>query len=89
MPMLTAEMLPLPSAQSGATSDRGKPLARDGSAPVALVQRGSDASDTPDPSYWTAYDHYMVEREARAMRRVYVWTLLARAWAALGPALGR
>jgi hypothetical protein len=25
----------------------------------------------------------MVEREARAMRRVYVWTLLAKAWSGL------
>jgi hypothetical protein len=49
-----------------------------------VLPRESVESDRPDQRYWTAYDHYMVEREARAMRRVYVWTLLAKAWMALG-----
>ena len=39
-----------------------------------------DVHHGPDRSYWTAYDHFMVEREARAQRRAYVWALLARAW---------
>jgi len=41
------------------------------------------AGDRADPSYWTAYDHYMVEREARALRRAYTWSLIARGWQAL------
>jgi hypothetical protein len=41
-------------------------------------RRSSDRDDAPDTSYWTAYDHFMVEREARAMRRAYVWSLIAR-----------
>ena len=41
--------------------------------------RTADAAQ-PDRSYWTAYDHFMVEREARAMRRAYTWSLLVRGW---------
>jgi hypothetical protein len=51
--------------------------------PAELPLASWDADDVPNQSYWTAYDHYMVEREARAMRRVYVWALLAKAWFAL------
>ena len=40
-------------------------------------------ADRPDKSYWTAYDHFMVEREARAMRAAYTWALVARGWQAL------
>ena len=41
--------------------------------------RGHPA-DVPDPSYWTSYDHFMVEREARALRRAELYALIARAW---------
>lgn len=34
--------------------------------------------DLPDRSYWTAYDHFMVEREARALRRRYVRVMIGR-----------
>jgi len=34
-------------------------------------------SGLPASAYWTAYDHYMIEREARACRRAYVWSLVA------------
>ena len=34
-------------------------------------------SGLPDSAYWTAYDHYMIEREARADRRAYVRFTLA------------
>ena len=44
--------------------------------------RSADA-EHPDPSYWTAYDHFMIEREARAMRRAYALALLSRGWRAL------
>jgi len=47
-----------------------------------LLHRTNDA-DAPDPRYWTAYDHFMLEREARARRRAYVYGLIARAWDAL------
>jgi len=35
-------------------------------------------SGLPDSAYWTAYDHYMIEREARAYRRVCVYATLAK-----------
>ena len=31
--------------------------------------------EAPDRKYWTEYDHFMVEREARAMRRAYAYAL--------------
>ena len=34
-------------------------------------------SGLPDSAYWTAYDHYMIEREARPSRRAYVWSSMA------------
>ncbi len=40
-------------------------------------------ADAADPSYWTAYDHFMVEREARAVRRAELYALAGRAWRAL------
>ena len=49
---------------------------------TGLLHRTNDA-DAPDPRYWTAYDHFMLEREARARRREYVYGLIARAWDAL------
>ena len=36
--------------------------------------------EAPDPTYWTAYDLYMIEREARAMRRAYVYSTVAALW---------
>jgi len=38
----------------------------------------STHDETPDRRFWTAYDHFMFEREARAMRREYMYALLAR-----------
>lgn len=43
--------------------------------------------DWPDPSYWTAYDHFVIEREAQALRRAYAWALIARGWQRLTRAL--
>ncbi|HSS69433.1 MAG TPA: hypothetical protein VLQ46_02150 [Casimicrobiaceae bacterium] len=43
--------------------------------------------DWPDPSYWTAYDHFAIEREARVLRRAYAWALVARGWQGLKRAL--
>ena len=39
--------------------------------------------DAPDRKYWTAYDHFMIEREARAMRREYAYKLLGAWWRAV------
>ena len=47
-----------------------------------LLQRTQAlVNDAPaDPSYWTAYDYFKLEREARAIRRAYLGGLIARAW---------
>jgi hypothetical protein len=42
-----------------------------------------DSADTPDKRYWTAYDHFMVEREARALRSAEIGALCAKGVAAL------
>jgi hypothetical protein len=34
--------------------------------------------DTPDRRFWTAYDHFIFEREARALRRAYLYAALGR-----------
>ena len=75
MAAASAETLPLFRSESPAATAVYAP--RSGARPTW------DADAVPDQSYWTAYDHYMVEREARAMRRAYVGTLLAKAWSAL------
>jgi hypothetical protein len=50
----------------------------------------SDANgEAPDPRYWTAYDHFMLEREARARRREHVYGLIAKARRALVEWLAR
>jgi len=36
--------------------------------------------DTPDRRFWTAYDHFKVEQEARAMRRAQINAMVKRAW---------
>jgi hypothetical protein len=40
-------------------------------------------AEAPDPRYWTTYDYYMIEREARAMRAAQIGALLAKGWQAL------
>ena len=47
-----------------------------------LLQRTQAASnaEVPDSRYWTAYDHFMIERQARALRREYVYRLIANGW---------
>ena len=45
--------------------------------------------DAPDRKYWTAYDHFMIEREARAMRREYAYKLLGSWWRAVTSAADR
>ena len=49
-----------------------------------------DANDeAPDSRYWTTYDHFMLEREARAQQREYIYGLIARGWRRLGALLAR
>jgi hypothetical protein len=33
--------------------------------------------EEPDPAYWTAYDFHMIERDARAMRRARMYSMIA------------
>jgi hypothetical protein len=48
-----------------------------------LLQRANGPTEAPDQSYWTAYDHFMVEREAREMRRAHMQALFTKWWAAV------
>ncbi|MEO8739178.1 MAG: hypothetical protein ABI537_05680 [Casimicrobiaceae bacterium] len=52
-----------------------------------MLRRGIDAaingSDRPDQHYWTAYDYFMVEYEARAARTAHIAALCAKGVAAL------
>ena len=54
-------------------------------ATPAQLRLALDGDDVPDERYWTAYDHFMIEREARAMRRDFVSALFAKAWSAFRP----
>ena len=86
MPMLYSETYPLlASTRSGTKSGQSRVAEHDPSSSATLLRSASAAEDVADRSYWTAYDHYMIEREAHAMRRVYAWTMLANAWSILRP----
>jgi hypothetical protein len=54
-----------------------------------LLHRTSDHDDVPDLRFWTAYDHFMTEYEARVERAAYFHGLMARGWHKLTTALGR
>ncbi len=56
---------------------------------LQCTQHGKDAEDRPDVRYWIAYDHFMVEREARAARNAYFYGLIAKAWRSLVERLRR
>ena len=50
-------------------------------APELLHRTPSVANDeAPDSRYWTTYDHYIIERQARAIRREFVYGLITNAW---------
>jgi hypothetical protein len=51
--------------------------------PDLLHRTLNDETELPDPRYWIAYDHFMVELEARARRREYIYGLVAEGWRAL------
>ena len=85
MPIATTEVLSLfarPGSTKATSTTAGPALAG-----IEMLRRGIDAGidtvDRPDRRYWTAYDHFMVEREARAMRSAYVGALCAKGVAAL------
>ena len=52
-----------------------------------LLQRTSDTDEVPDTRYWTAYDHFMTEHEARVQRAACFYGLLAHGWRKLKAAL--
>lgn len=48
---------------------------------VDLLQRTlASLEDQPDRRYWTAYDFFMIERQARAMRHAHISGLVAKGW---------
>jgi len=49
--------------------------------PELLHRTHTVANDeAPDSRYWTTYDHYIIERQARAIRREFVYGLITNAW---------
>jgi hypothetical protein len=48
-------------------------------APYASNDDATPDFDRPDPRYWTAYDHFMLEREARRIRSEYTYALVVSA----------
>ena len=54
-----------------------------------LLHRTSVREDAPDLRYWTPYDHFMSEYEARVQRAAYFNALMARGWRKLVAALSR
>jgi len=67
----------LRAERTGKTASNGPEMLRCG------IAAEIDSADTPDKRYWTAYDHFMVEREARAMRSAEIGALCAKGVAAL------
>ena len=47
------------------------------------IDAAIDGADRPDQRYWTPYDYFMVEREARAARTAHVTALCTKSVAAL------
>ncbi|HEY5309622.1 MAG TPA: hypothetical protein VIK97_14005 [Casimicrobiaceae bacterium] len=49
-----------------------------------MLQRGIDSAiDRPDQRYWTTYDYFMIEREARAARTTHITALCTKGVAVL------
>ena len=49
-------------------------------APFASSGETPPNGERPDPRYWTAYDHFMLEREAHRMRNAHVYALVGSAF---------
>ena len=83
MRLLTTETLNLAPTlkQLSLWSDRQPAPDMTHDSPELLQCTPTVANDeVADSRYWTTYDHYMIEREARALRREYVYRMLANAW---------
>jgi hypothetical protein len=65
--------LPAPRSHSARTARSASPRRVAGDAELSLLR----APEAPDTAYWTAYDYYMAEREARAGRRAHLYSLVA------------
>lgn len=76
-----ARTLPWQGGNTGAAAAESAPSTA--AAAAEILQRNMPAAEIPDPRYWTAYDYYMIEREARAMRTVQMHALLGKGWRAL------
>ena len=49
--------------------------------PLLLKGRAvNNIEDIPDRSYWTAYDHFKIEQEARALRRAAIYATASNIW---------
>jgi hypothetical protein len=62
-----------PPAAFGSDFAPGQPRAAKTTVAASAQQRNDEA---PDPTFWTAYDYFMLEREARAVRRAFVFSQL-------------
>ena len=64
---------------TGATPQALNPACEAGHDRVCLLQRTQSLIDAQaaDPQYWTEYDYFMLEREARAVRRAYLSGLVS------------
>jgi hypothetical protein len=62
-----------PPAAFGANFALAEPRAAKTTVAASAQQRNDEA---PDPTFWTAYDYFMLEREARAARRAFVFSQL-------------
>lgn len=90
------QLAPLEAAKPPAILDR-RPLrhapagaATSSNHSAYLLQRTPRANEeAADPSFWTAYDHFMLEREARELRRAHLGGMLAGAWRRLRELPGR
>ena len=84
MQIASFEQLSLYDVSAPSRSSAGAAPALSG---IDMLRRGIDAaidgSDRPDQRYWTAYDYFMVEREARAARTAHIGALCAKGVAAL------
>jgi hypothetical protein len=83
MRLLTIDTLNLAPTlkQLSLWSDRQRAPEMTHDSPELLQCTPTVANDeVADSRYWTTYDHYMIEREARALRREYVYRTIANGW---------
>ena len=73
---------PQPTEVPVAPPVSSRPSVKQANDNVYLLQRTQAlVNDRPaDAQYWTAYDYFMLEREARAVRRAYLSGLITAMW---------